>query len=218
MFRFIYLVGIYATTGLVWGFLNVASMQMILTIWDSAKSRPIVQISLMVFSLGALTTSSSCRYFLSGDAELKCGGEEEAVELDSFNPQPLSNTSENTVAVDNSTLEFYEQVEFWPYTINALMHLVFGVILLASTAFNKNEQGQSSIIRQKRPEKTINEIWLYGKCQVSLFHFLHLSIRIVLHNVPCWHGLRPRLSFPDLDIFILRSNANDNRKRTWVSF
>ena len=131
-------------------------MQMILTIWDSAKSRPIVQISLMVFSLGALTTSSSCRYFLAGEKNVPtCGGEE---------PEIQTNTTD--IPVHNSTeadLPFYEQGEFWPYTINAFMHVFFGVILLASTFFNKHENNQSSIIAQKRPEKSIREIWLYGK-------------------------------------------------------
>ena len=131
-------------------------MQMILTIWDSAKSRPIVQISLMVFSLGALTTSSSCRYFLAGEKNVPtCGGEE---------PEIQTNTTD--IPIHNSTeddLPFYEQGEFWPYTINAFMHVFFGVILLASTFFNKHENNQSSIIAQKRPEKSIREIWLYGK-------------------------------------------------------
>lgn len=40
----------------------------------------------------------------------------------------------------------------------------------------------------------------------------------MLHNVPHWNGLGPCLSLTDLDILVLWSNANDNRKRTWVSF
>jgi len=39
-------------TGIVWGFLNVSSMQMILTIWSPVKSRPIVQLAMLFFSLG----------------------------------------------------------------------------------------------------------------------------------------------------------------------
>ena len=165
------------TSGLVWGFLNVASMQMILTIWDSAKSRPIVQISLMMFSLGALTTSTSCRYFLSqSPTEIKCGNVDESVELDSLDLQP--NVSE-VVETNLTDLPFHQHAEFWPYTINALMHVVFGVILLASTAFNKSEQ-QSSIIAQKRPEKSISEIWVYGKLD-----FCGIKLQIQASSTQC---------------------------------
>jgi len=164
------------TSGLVWGFLNVASMQMILTIWDSTKSRPIVQISLMVFSLGALTTSSSCRYFLAGEKNVPtCGGEEEATTLQ-------SNTTD--ISIHNSTeddLAFHEQGEFWPYTINAFMHVFFGLILLASTFFNKHENNQSSIIAQKRPEKSIREIWVYGLFY-TMFH-IGTALDLVYHSM-----------------------------------
>ena len=162
--RFVYLIGIHMTSGLVWGFLNVASMQIILTIWDAAKSRPIVQISLMIFSLGALTTSTSCRSFLSkSPTEIMCETVHESVELDSFHLKPNVSVVVETNLTD---LPFYQHAEFWPYTINALMHVVFGVILLASTAFNKSEK-QSSIIGKRRPEKGIREIWVYGEpnCQ-----------------------------------------------------
>ena len=115
----------------------------------------------MVFSLGALTTSSSCRYFLAGEKNVPtCGGEEEATVLQ-------SNTTD--ISIHNSTeddLAFHEQGEFWPYTINAFMHVFFGLILLASTFFNKHENNQSSIIAQKRPEKSIREIWLYGEFNI----------------------------------------------------
>ena len=78
--RFGYLISIYVVMGLMWGFLNVASMQMILTVWDVSKSRPIVQISIMMFSLGAFATSTSCRYFLSqSPTEIQCQSNDNSV-------------------------------------------------------------------------------------------------------------------------------------------
>ena len=70
--------GIYTVVGIVWGFLNVASMQMILTIWDPTKSRPVVQITMLCFSLGALTTSTTLKIFYGQqEASINCGGGED---------------------------------------------------------------------------------------------------------------------------------------------
>ena len=44
--------------GIIWGFLNVSSMQMILSIWTPVKSRPIVQLAMLIFSLGNVSSNS----------------------------------------------------------------------------------------------------------------------------------------------------------------
>merc|ERR1711990_68085 len=102
-------------------------MQMILTIWSPVKSRPIVQLAMLFFSLGALTTSLSCRWFL---------GQGEKKEIHCAAPINETSTTTDLQYVSdgnsNATTEsgsFTAEPEFWPYAINSFFHVLFGGLL-----------------------------------------------------------------------------------------
>ena len=72
----------------------------------------------------------------------------------------INSTTESNIFIENETTDDVSvSEEFWPYIINSILHVLFGLLLVTAACFRVGTENRNS--GSTRPEKTLTEIWLF---------------------------------------------------------